>query len=344
MSIDIGRLAEQHRSPLAAIGANSAIQNFLDEQARWREQLLGPSYVLGPIQEYLENQERLADQHWRKLASASQFRIEELIDQTLKVGRMADALAPSKAFMEVIEQNQRLIDKLTRFTDPLQVLRDQLDLDRIASWASRMEPAAEHVKRLLDALPALDHAELETDWDALDEQWGGVQATIDLLPPSGATEQQLRAMGLSRAEWLFLFISVLGLLLSALSYLETRAQGRFARDQAALEQASDQRENREEKEYRERLLAAIEALAEHAPSQVNYYVVGLRSVRVKSSINKGTLIDTAHPNQIVLATGKNGRWLKIRYRNNMEEREVEGWVLKHYLIRQTGPGDDGAQE
>lgn len=344
MSIDISKIPGQDRSPLTArVDASSAIQNFLDEQARWREQLLGPSYVLGPIQEYLENQERLADQHWRTLASASHFRIDELIEKTLKVGRMADALAPSKAFMEVIEQNQRLIDKLTGFTDPLQAVRDQLDIDRIASWASRMEPAAEHMKRLLAALPALDHAELEMDWDALDEQWEGVHATIDQLPATGSTQQQLRAMGLSRAEWLFLVIGVLGLLLSALSYLETRAQGRFARDQATLEQASSQRENREEAEYRGRLLAAIEALAEHAPSHIDYYVVGLRPVRVKSSITKGALLDTAHPNQIVLATGKNGRWLKIRYRNSLEERDVEGWVLKHYLIRQNLK-DEGAQD
>ena len=345
MSIDITKIAQQYTSPLGTMGgADSAVRNLLAEQERWRKQLLGPSSAMRTIQAHLAEQEHFTRQYRKLAASPSLYAVSELIERTLNTVRLMDTLAPAKAFLDQIEQNRRLVNQMARLSDPLREIADRITLDQVSLRVSEMTSASEYIRRILESLPDPTHADDAVDWDALDGHLEGVQATIEHLPLTGASPHQFHAMGFSRAEWITVFFSLLSLMLGVLAYLETRAQGRFSRDQAAEEQARSQQEVREEKEYRERLLAAIEALAEHAPSQVDYYVVGLRSVRVKSSITKGALIDTAHPNQIVLATGKNGRWLKIRYRNNLEDREVEGWVLKHYLIRQTGPGDDGAQE
>ena len=108
--------------------------------------------------------------------------------------------------------------------------------------------------------------------------------------------------------------------------------------------AEEDRAAQEEREFRERLLGAIEALGEHSPGQHGHYVVGNRVVRVKSAITGGLPLDTAHPNQLVLVTDKHGRWLKIRYRNHLEDREVEGWVLKHYLIRKVPSAEPDSEE
>lgn len=67
-------------------------------------------------------------------------------------------------------------------------------------------------------------------------------------------------------------------------------------------------------------------------------VVGERAATVRSLPGSGLKIGEAHTNQEVLVTGKSTRWVKIRYRDHLEAREVEGWVLKHYL-RPIGSSD-----
>lgn len=128
-------------------------------------------------------------------------------------------------------------------------------------------------------------------------------------------------------------LALLGGLLQLLELIENREQGRLDRQQAADAQAREERALVEEREFRERLIATIAALVEHAPDQSTHYVVGTRPVPVKSAITRGVFLGTAHPNQLVVVTGRSSRWVKIRFQDNLEERAIEGWVLKHYLVR-----------
>lgn len=336
MPIDITQLAKQYQPHLRAMeAAGNVARSFLEEQERWRKQLLQPSYAMQSILDQANAQQDVLRQHRQWLLSPAQLALNELVGRHREFDRLADTLGASRAFLDVIEHNRRLVDQVARFADPIRDVVERFKLDQMAPWASQMEVAAEHVRKLLDSLPAdEDFNDAALDWDTLGGQLEDVHAAIGQLPFTGATDQQIRASGMSRVDWVNTFLVLLGIMIAVLAFLETRAQGRLARDQAIEEQAYREHADREESEYRERLLAAIGALAERSPVQQDQYFVGARAVRVKSAISKGVYLDTAHPNQVVLATGKNGRWLKIRYRNHLEDREVEGWVLKHHLIRQ----------
>ncbi len=345
MPINITKIAQQYASPLAGMtGASSAVQAFLAQQERWRKQLLGPSYALQTIRDHLSVQEQFMDQHRKLIASTLSFGINDLLQSTVNVGALANTFGQPSPVLELIEQNRRLMDQMARIADPFQAMRDRLKLDQFHPWVSQIAAAAEHARELLESLPDQGPGDDEPDWDVLEDQLQNVQVSIARLPLTGSTHQELRAMGFSRAEWVVMFLTVACFILDVLGYLEARAQGQFARDQATQEQAEDDQAAREEKEFRERLLVAIEALAQRSPGQHGHYVVGNRAVRVKSAISKGLPLDTAHPNQLVLVTAKHGRWLKIRYRNHLEDREVEGWVLKHYVIRKAPAAEPDAEE
>lgn len=343
MAIDITQLAKQFQSPRQAKGgARSAIQSVLEEQERWRKQLLQPSYAMRSILDQLNEQQDLVRQHRKLLFSPAQLALNEIIERQHKLDRLADALGPSSAFLDMIEQNRRLVDQVARFSDPFHDVIERFKLDQVAPWASQLQAATEHVQKLLQSLPAdEDFDDAALDWDTLGGQLQDVHAAIERLPLTGATDQQVRASGMSRGEWVATFLALLGIVVAILGMLQTQVQGRLARDQAAEEQAYRERADQEERAYRQHLLAAIEALAERSPRQQEHYVVGTRAVRVKSQIRNGIYLDTAHPNQVVVATGKSGRWLKIRYRNHLQDREVEGWVLKHYLVRHPGTAGPG---
>lgn len=94
--------------------------------------------------------------------------------------------------------------------------------------------------------------------------------------------------------------------------------------------------------YQQRLLTALEALTNHAPPSPMHHVIGPRPANVRSAAAGGTLLDIAHPSQLVQVTGKRGRWFKVAYRNHLEDRHVEGWVLKHYVLRTDGFDEDNS--
>lgn len=78
-----------------------------------------------------------------------------------------------------------------------------------------------------------------------------------------------------------------------------------------------------------RLNRTMEVLVAQALSQENYVVT--RPATVNSRPGGGLRLGTAHPNQQVEITGKHSRWFKVHFRDHNEGREIEGWVLKHYL-------------
>jgi hypothetical protein len=82
-------------------------------------------------------------------------------------------------------------------------------------------------------------------------------------------------------------------------------------------------------------------VSDHALGQAleeDVYVVGARPTAVRARPGSGLVLGTAYTNQQVLVTGKSSRWLKVRFRDHLEQRDIEGWVLKHYLqpLKRTG--------
>ncbi|WP_447585797.1 hypothetical protein [Pseudoxanthomonas mexicana] len=154
MPIDITKIAQQYTSPVTEMtGPGSAIQALLAQQERWRKQLLGPSYPLQTIRDHLSVQEQFMDQHRKLIASSLSFGINDLIQRTLRVGELANVLGQSSATLELIEQNRRLMDQMTRIFDPFQDMRDRLKLDQVHPWASQIAAAAEHARELLGVRP-----------------------------------------------------------------------------------------------------------------------------------------------------------------------------------------------
>ncbi|MGY6000040.1 hypothetical protein [Stenotrophomonas maltophilia] len=95
--------------------------------------------------------------------------------------------------------------------------------------------------------------------------------------------------------------------------------------------------HREAMDASERLSRALEVLAGQALGE-DLYIVGTRSATVRARPGSGLALGTAYSNQQVLVTQKSSRWLKVRFRDHLEQRDIEGWVLKHYLqpLRKTG--------
>lgn len=327
MAIDITQIESQYPRLRAIEAASNVARTLLDEQERWRKQMIRPSHAIQSILEQTS--------HYQKLLKPAQLAVNRVAEYSANLDHVASTLSASRTSLDAIENHRHLLDLVAHLSDSFPRVVDQFKLGQIAPSAAQLESAAEHVRRLLEFLPDMESGDDEAlDWNALGGHLEGVHAAIESLPLTGSTPQQLHAAGLSRHEWIMGFLTVLGTLIAMLGLLETHVQGQFARDQAAEEQVRRAQTQKEEREHRDRLLAAIGALAAHSPNQSDQYFVVTRLVPVRSAISKGGLLDTAHPNQVVVATGKNGRWLKIRYRNHIEDREVEGWVLKHYLIRQ----------
>ena len=341
MPFDITQIARQHQFFQNAMGASySAVQSFIEEQERWRERLLKPSAAYQSILDRASAQQDLMDRYTDLISSSRMFEVSKYWEPSQTLSWLDEARRATESFNDVFEKNRKLLDQIASFTDPFLDLVERLKLEQIAPWASQMEATVEHVQRMLQSLPDDD----DPEWDTLGSRLEDVNVAIANLPPTGATKQQIRALGITWEQWNALFW-VLSTLLTVLTMLETHAQGRFAREQAAQQQIDSARAAQEERKYHEQLLAAIASLANHSPIPQARFVVGPREVRVKSAISKGLTLDLAYPNQEVIATGEQGRWIKIRYRNHLEERDVEGWVLKKYLTRQrTSTIDPGSDE
>lgn len=113
---------------------------------------------------------------------------------------------------------------------------------------------------------------------------------------------------------------------------QQREAAELAKEKVVLEER-----HREAMDASERLNRALEVLAGQALEQ-DVYVVGRSSATVRARPGSGLVLGTAYTNQKVLVTGKSSRWFKVRFRDHLEQRDIEGWVLKHYLqpLKKTG--------
>lgn len=324
---------------------SSAARFGVEEAARLRK-LLNPALEMrSSIDRYLEDERRQRERYRDLFLPSTASAIEAMLSRGREMERFTELFGPSKADFNTATASNRILTEAARLAGPPSRVLDQLrDAQTMAApWLAQMESAAELARKFIDSWPDDEASDDGVDWDALDQSLVDVQGVIQQLPPRHATEQQLQATGLNLLQWLTFAIALLGGLLQLLALMETREQSRFDREQAADARAREERAYVEGREFRDRLIATIEALVEHTPDQSTLYVVGTRPVPVKSAITRGVFLGTAHPNQVVVVIGRSGRWVKIRFRDNLEERAIEGWVLKHYLIRQPKIDGDTSQ-
>lgn len=140
---------------------------------------------------------------------------------------------------------------------------------------------------------------------------------------SGITKEQ-------RVAYLTLYLALIfGLMENLRWYLDRIDQQREAAELAKEKVVLEER-HREAMDASDRLNRALEVLAGQALDD-GVYVVGARSATVRARPGGGLVLGKAYTNQQVLVTGKSSRWYKVRFRDHLEERDIEGWVLKHYL-------------
>jgi len=345
MSMDMSKLAKQLLSQRPAENAIATMaRSLMQKEHEDLFKSIDPMHgIRSFIEEYKDYERRTLRDYQELFSAPARGAIETLFQhQQREMDLIKQALRVPQA--DLLEASHQLQKQMALATEPLREMLDRLktEQDVIAPWFTQMKSAADYAKTFLESWPEQDALEDEgTNWDALDKHLVGVEAAIQQLPERNATAQQIRAVGLTPVERICLVVALLSLLLQILDYLETCAQGQFSRQQAANETAHREYSNAIESGYRERLISTIEALAERTPDQeLIPYVVGPRPAKIKSAISKGLLLGTIHPNQVVLATAHSGRWVKVTYRDHLEERDVEGWVLKHYLIRQAPASAD----
>ena len=128
-----------------------------------------------------------------------------------------------------------------------------------------------------------------------------------------------------RIALLTLYLSlVFGLMEHVRWHLDNVEKQREAAE-SAKEKAALVEQQQQAAKAAESLSRTLQILLEQAVAK-EICVVGERAATVRSLPRSGLKLGDAHTNQEVLVTGKSTRWVKIRYRDHLEAREVEGWV------------------
>lgn len=121
----------------------------------------------------------------------------------------------------------------------------------------------------------------------------------------------------------------LALIFGLMDQLRWRLE-RIEQQRETAELAKDKMVHREAVDVSERLRRALDVLAGQALDE-RVYVVRARPTTVRARPGSGLVLRTEYTKQQVLVTGKSSRWLKVRFRDHLEQLDIEGWVLKHYL-------------
>ena len=337
-------MEEQERWREQLLGPMNAVQSMVEEQERWRSQMLGQwSTVESILEEQRKHDQLQRDMLQTLLHSNAKSEVDSVLKWHSELDRIVDTLKPSLSVMDAIHADHGLAEQIALLSEPLRGVMEQLRLEQVqvaAPWASQIGSAAEYARKLLDSFPMGAPDDETLDLLSLSTHLDQVHGAMSHLPLKGDGSEAVYAKGMSVHQWVMYYMAIIATLAALVTVYQAHLQIRFARDQALEDQAYRAQSDAELVAFRERLFNALDDMAAHAPVQENSYVVGLRPARLRSAITGGILLDIAHPNQIVTATGKEGRWLKVRYKNHLEGREVEGWVLKHYLIRQAAAEDE----
>lgn len=340
MATDLSKLAKQMASKHPTQnGLGDLLGTYYRQERDIQKALLGTrDRVPSLIEEFHRQQEQSLRDYHKLFSSPAQQALKALIGHQRRDAQRIDE-AIGDQLHDAAEINRQFLEQLSYKIEPVQEILARLKSDYAiaAPWWDQVKGAADHAAALLDTLSDESSTEEDgPDWIELDKQLSDFDASIQQLPRGDSTEGQGRASGLSLDQYVALvglLLSLFGVLLGILALIDTRAQGRLAAQQHATEAARLARTGAEDRAYRDRLISAIDALAQRIPTQQLSYVVGPRSATIRSQPGAGCILGRVHPNQVVTVTEHEGRWMKLTYRDHLGERDVEGWVLKHYLVR-----------
>ena len=256
------------------------------------------------------------------------------------VGEALRALTSRTSDMRSVMDQWRtpVIDtlRISRMSETARIALDMSDMFRgvigqisnretVLDASFKVGEATRFGRQFLDTIsaePAEGEGPIEIDWKILDQRLTQLNEIIAQAPSKGDAGRLIDAKSFTRYEWVTIYMMLFGFLLGiAQVLLQYQAN------------ASDERGEVEQRQFRERVMSALNELEMHVPEESLPYAVAARITYVKSKIAGGLHVGTVYPNQLVVITAKQGRWVKVKFRDHIEGRDVEGWLLKHYLVR-----------
>lgn len=194
-------------------------------------------------------------------------------------------------------------------------------LDLVSTQDDPEDESPENAQSTIESLLASD----EFDQQKIGRDAALIADAIEALPPVPWSASSPKKSELKND--ILFYIQILSLVLNLLLALQLQMD---KRDQAAQQTASAQRHD-ESMAVQKSIAQSMDKIAERLSPTINGAIVGTQGLRVRSSPGSGFVVDIVYPNQLVAVTGKHSRWLKVTYRNHVDEREVEGWILKQYV-------------
>lgn len=309
---------------------NSPFKQYLDEQQRIRGAILGRSdsirdsfsQILVQEKERRRQLEALLSPPIRRAAEAVRALNPSINDVRTFIEQWRDRSAAPGSAAIIRESARNALDLSARYREAAQQLWDD---DAVRNAVFKLNESARYVRDLLATLSVEElqrSPNASMDWVAAEEQIERVQDVLAQAPARFIADSESSAIKFTPYEWITMWIAIAGILVALTQvFLQIQADRNSGQDSV------------EERAFRKSLLSALESLQDQAPQELALYAVGSRGTHVKSAIHGGIRIGKVHPNQVVVVTGKQGRWVKVRFRDHIEERDIEGWILKHYILR-----------
>lgn len=315
-----------------ALGLQRRVESGVDSYLAVGQARLGASTA---VDESMRLAESLAA-HERALESA----VHEFASRSLK-DRLLDHLSPAEYAWKLVQHrgdSANITDYLVSahgdrasFVDELYERYlsspefSSIDFDSVEDHSSRSDSSADLT--------------LIADLEAATTQSKAVEAVVCKMAGSPAGFQ--RGQGDQyRIALITIYLSVVFALMDQVRWHLDNVERQREAAESAKDRAALVEQTRQAAQASERLNRTLHILLEQAIEREKC-VVGERSVTVRSLPGSGERLGTAYTNQEVLVTDKSTRWVKIRFRDHLQAREVEGWVLKHYL-QPIGSSDCGS--
>jgi len=235
-----------------------------------------------------------------------------------------------KSQLESAQSARRMIERINaqigvnldaaRIAHPPQKLQDLLD-----QWAAPDTVITDH-----SAFYDLElNADEPTPLEGLRQEAEQLERAVGAVP-----EYPWHGSRQAAKQWREMIIFYIALL----TFIQGLASDSYTVYQAHSEAQQSQAQEKVETARHQAQLAvlhsidgSIQRLQDHLVAASPECVVHGKGASVRSRPGEGYVLGRVHPNQVVRVTGKAGRWAKVRYTDHVDDREVEGWMLKHYL-------------
>ena len=222
---------------------------------------------------------------------------------------------------------RRLADNVAGAADPTAALQGLYD-----RYVSHIEHSPQFLREVREEIFSYDRVDpgIDEDADDLDAASAKSRALESAVAKlSSLSKDQSHTLSSERIALISVCLALVFGLADQLKWYLDGLEKRREAAESILEQGVLADRHREAMDSAARLNRTMEVLVAQALSQDTYVVT--RPVTVNSRPGGGLRLGTAHPNQQVEITGKQSRWFKVHFRDHKEGRDIEGWVLKHYL-------------